>query len=704
MKGLEMRRSVAMDREQRAVGGIRPGPRRVDTTEARLRAALPGADPAELTVMRALAVLGGVGTARLAADLIDRDIAETRGVVAELAAAGLVQGERWAHREYAERLLGELPGEELRDLHARTAELLYKNGFPAVYVARHLVAAGDVRGTWAARVLVAAADEALREYELDRAGQCLELAYRASRRARERAAIAARLVSVEWCTNPSSRTRNFGRLKAALRTGRVPHPELPATVLHMLWHGYALHADHALTRLDRAVDGVLPGGPRFEFLCAWLRYTHPVQMQRYQRLFEGPVRPGYPAERDTPHGPAGKLLAALLTQHPPAELPTAAQRILAGHRLTLDTVEVLVAAVDCLIHTDRLDTADAWCVSLLAESAARGAPTWQSIFAAARAETLLRKGNLAGAAEHAVLALNLLPADHLGVWVGRPLAVLVRALTALGKHAEAAAQLRRPVPRAMFDSRFALAYLSAHGDHCLATGRPEEALRHYRRCGNLMQEWQLDFAWLAPWRNDMAAASLAAGQHWQAQAFASMHLDLIGGADGHRTGGTSLRLLAATNDEHRRVPLLRRAVAIARAGADERELATALVDLGNSYRAMGDADRARPLLREASRLTAACGAAEPTERLAGALPEPALTQPIPVTGGGRDALSPAERRVAELAALGQRNREIAAALDITTSTVEQHLTKVYRKLSVARRGELRFALVEQAATAGNAVG
>lgn len=693
-----MRRSVAMDRAQ-AAGGTRPRPRRVDGAEQAVRSALHEADPGALRVMRALAVLGRVGTARLAAALTGGEITETRGVVAELADRGLVAGERWARPEHAERLLGQLPGDELRDLHARTAELLYENGFPAAYVARHLVAAGDVRGTWAARVLVAAADEALREYELDRAGQCLELAYRASRRARERAAIAARLVSVEWCTNPSSRTRNFGRLKAALRTGRVPHPELPATVLHMLWHGYALHADHALTRLERATDGVLPGGPRFEFLCAWLRYTHPVQVQRYQRLFGGPgPDTGYPADRDAPHGPAAELLAALWTQHPPAELATAAQRILAGHRLTLTTVEVLVAAVDCLIHTDRLDTADAWCVSLLAESAARGAPTWQSVFAAARAETLLRKGNLTGAAEHAVLALNLLPADHLGVWVGRPLAVLVRALTALGKHAEAAAQLRRPVPRAMFDSRFALAYLSAHGDHCLATGRPEEALRHYRRCGNLMQEWQMDFAWLAPWRNDMAAASLAAGQHWQAQAFASLHLDLIGGADGHRTGGVSLRLLAATNDEHRRVPLLRRSVAIARAGADERELATALVELGHAYRAMGDADRARPLLREASRLNAACGAAEPAERLGGNLPEPVITQPIPLVSGAQEALSPAELRVAELAAAGQRNREIAAALEITTSTVEQHLTKVYRKLSVARRSELRFALVAESAS------
>ena len=65
---------------------------------------------------------------------------------------------------------------------------------------------------------------------------------------------------------------------------------------------------------------------------------------------------------------------------------------------------------------------------------------------------------------------------------------------------------------------------------------------------------------------------------------------------------------------------------------------------------------------------------------------------VHLTPTGVETLSPAERRVADLAALGRRNREIADALHITPSTVEQHLTRVYRKLSVARRGELRFVL------------
>lgn len=56
------------------------------------------------------------------------------------------------------------------------------------------------------------------------------------------------------------------------------------------------------------------------------------------------------------------------------------------------------------------------------------------------------------------------------------------------------------------------------------------------------------------------------------------------------------------------------------------------------------------------------------------------------------ALSGAERRVADLAATGHRNREISKLLHITVSTVEQHLTRVYRKLRVPNRAALRAKL------------
>jgi DNA-binding CsgD family transcriptional regulator len=51
-------------------------------------------------------------------------------------------------------------------------------------------------------------------------------------------------------------------------------------------------------------------------------------------------------------------------------------------------------------------------------------------------------------------------------------------------------------------------------------------------------------------------------------------------------------------------------------------------------------------------------------------------------------LSASERRVALLAAEGYTNREISARLFITISTVEQHLTRVYRKMAITSRARL----------------
>ena len=59
---------------------------------------------------------------------------------------------------------------------------------------------------------------------------------------------------------------------------------------------------------------------------------------------------------------------------------------------------------------------------------------------------------------------------------------------------------------------------------------------------------------------------------------------------------------------------------------------------------------------------------------------------------GPEALTPSERRVAELAAAGRTNREIAQALFITAKTVETHLGRAYLKLDIRSRQELPGAL------------
>jgi DNA-binding CsgD family transcriptional regulator len=105
---------------------------------------------------------------------------------------------------------------------------------------------------------------------------------------------------------------------------------------------------------------------------------------------------------------------------------------------------------------------------------------------------------------------------------------------------------------------------------------------------------------------------------------------------------------------------------------------------------------ARELLRlahESFSRTGAEGFAERARRELQATGETARR----ITPDTRDVLTPQEVQVARLARDGHTNPEIGAQLFISPRTVEYHLHKVFRKLDVTTRKELRDALAERAA-------
>jgi DNA-binding CsgD family transcriptional regulator len=116
-----------------------------------------------------------------------------------------------------------------------------------------------------------------------------------------------------------------------------------------------------------------------------------------------------------------------------------------------------------------------------------------------------------------------------------------------------------------------------------------------------------------------------------------------------------------------------------------------MTDLGAALRRAGHRAESREILRPALDLAHRCAALALTERARTELLA-AGGRPRRLVLSGLDSLTPGERRVAQLAAAGLSNRDIAQNLFITARTVEGHLTHAYHKLAITAREQLPAAL------------
>jgi DNA-binding CsgD family transcriptional regulator len=136
---------------------------------------------------------------------------------------------------------------------------------------------------------------------------------------------------------------------------------------------------------------------------------------------------------------------------------------------------------------------------------------------------------------------------------------------------------------------------------------------------------------------------------------------------------------------------LREAVAHLERSPARLELARAQVSLGEALRRAGRRAESREPLREGYEGARRCGARALAETARAELRASGVRLRREALSGV-ESLTASERRIAELAAEGASNPEIAQALFLTVKTVESHLTHAYRKLDIAGRSELAEAL------------
>jgi DNA-binding CsgD family transcriptional regulator/tetratricopeptide (TPR) repeat protein len=221
----------------------------------------------------------------------------------------------------------------------------------------------------------------------------------------------------------------------------------------------------------------------------------------------------------------------------------------------------------------------------------------------------------------------------------------------------------------------------------LAQGRPREAFELACRSGAIAEQTVKYFGY-CPWRTTAAAAALALDQCDRALPIAREAAQRADRTQVHHLQILTRRLLALCRDGPEKLASLRRAAALAQSGPPRLETVKTLVELGAALRRANQRSAAREPLQRAADMAWAGGA---TALHARARTELAATGARPrrdMLLSGPDSLTPSERRIAELAATGHSNREIAQTLFVTPKTVEYHLRNAYRKLDIDGRARL----------------
>ncbi len=654
--------------------------------------------PSAPAFAQAAAALGERASVVQAAELAGVDAAKGRDLARQLVEAEILDGIeplRFAHPLVQDAIYEEIPAGDRAALHAGAAKLLAHVNADPESIAAHLLASDPAGDAGAVTALREAAATALSRGAPDVAARYLRRGLAEPPSEADRVAVIGELgVAASQDGDPEG----LDHLRvAAAEAERGP-----------------LRADLAL----RLADALLPRGEIVEAAVAIEEAIAEAPDSEPERLLKLEAtlatlsqwtQSAYPSNKRRIEGLTGlagadsrlgrMILAALSFRRlihggPASDAVAFASAAVEGGLLTDELADSasICDAISVPIYAERFDLAARYCAAALAGARARGrvadvvlALTWSAVLAH-------RRGRIASAEAQAreALATAELGSFATGTAMFNAAGLSV-CLIEQGKLDEAQEVLDTAGSRgAVPESIMGIYLLLAQGGLLLARGNAEAAVPVLREVDNRARGW-LDRTLLLPYRSLLALARAQLGEAEEARRLAAEELEIARAWGTSGVIGAAQRIAGLVAEREPGIELLREAVATLEGSEAKLEHAHALVDLGAALRRAGKRTEARERLAEGLGLADRCGAtalvdmAEAELRAAGSRPRRRALS-------GVASLTPSELRVAEMAAEGMKNKEIAQALFVTLRTVEMHLTNAYGKLEISSRDQLPEAL------------
>lgn len=663
---------------------------------------LSGRPPAGTALVRSVAVLGdgtSLTEAATLAGLSSQEAARAADLLVGLAILRPSERLEFAHPIVREAVYADIGVRERAEAHAHAAEVLAASGAPEERIAAQIAEADPAADSERVALLRRVAADALTRGAPAAAVAWLRRALVEPPPPESRAEVLLELGLAELRLAAPEAVEH---LAAAAELSLAP--DLLETSARLLANALTMsgEADRSLEVLASAIADVEKADRERALLLEAELAAHAQQASRESRAPAARRLERLGALPGTTPGERLVLATLAFERSRAAESASVAaaliEQALSGGRL-LDEQEIDVTGPFYLLivgleATDALDLAEACLDRALADAQARACVPAMAFVLAHRALVEMRAGAVARAESDSRTAIDLLTANGIRLGTALALGVLVEALVESGE-VEAADRLLREsefgagIPAGLASNRL----LEARSVLRLAQGRLREGIDDLHEFGRRDELWGGANPLASRWRSRAALALAAMGDHDRAHRMAMDDLERArrwGAASGI---GVALRCHALLGGSARSVEPLREAVAVLEGSPARLERVRALIDLGAALRRANRRADARLVLERGLALADRCGARS-LAGLARAELRAAGGRSADPDGVGVQQLTASERRVADLAAEGLSNAEIAQALFVTSKTVETHLGRVYRKLSLSGRGGLGRALAQ----------